>query len=102
MTAAWTTIAALAVATAAIKGIGPVALGGRDLPPLALRLITYVAPALLGALVVVETFGRGKDLALDARAVGLAAAAAALAARLSVLWVVGVAAATAALVRAIS
>jgi branched-subunit amino acid transport protein len=98
----WITIAGLAVSTAAIKGVGPVVLGGRDLPAWALNLIALVAPALLGALVVVETFGKGKDLVIDARAAGVAAAAAVLAARLSVLWAVGAAAATAALVRAIA
>jgi branched-subunit amino acid transport protein len=102
MSTTWTTIVALALATAAIKGAGPVALGGRELPPWATRLIAYVAPALLGALVIVETFGRHKDLVVDARAAGLAAAAAVLAARLSVLWAVGAAAATAALVRLVS
>ena len=102
MSTAWTTIAALAVATAAIKGVGPVVLGGRELPPWALNLISFTAPALLGALVVVETFGKHKDLVLDARAAGLAAAAAMLAARLSVLWAVGAAAGAAALVRLVS
>jgi hypothetical protein len=98
---AWVTIVALALATAAIKAAGPVALGGRELPAWALRVIALLAPALLGGLVVVETFGRHKDLVIDARAAGLAAAAAALAARLSVLWAVGAAALAAALVRAI-
>ena len=102
MSAAWTTIAGLAVVTAAIKGLGPVLLGGRELPTWALSLISLVAPALLGALVVVETFGKGKDLVLDARAAGLAAAAVVLAMRLSVLWAVGAAAAAAALVRALA
>ena len=101
MSATWATIAGLAVATAAIKAAGPVALGGRDLPEWAIRLIALVAPALLGALVVVETFGKGKDLVIDARLAGVAAAAAVLAARLSVLWAVGAAAVVAALVRAI-
>jgi branched-subunit amino acid transport protein len=101
MSPAWTTIAALAVATAAIKGAGPVVLGGRDLPPWAVRLISYAAPALLGALVAVETFGREKELVLDARAAGLLAAAAMLAARLSVIWVGLAAALAAALVRLI-
>ena len=102
MSAAWTTIAGLAVATAAIKGFGPVAVGGRELPEWSLRIIALVAPALLGALVVVETFGKGKDLVVDARVAGLAAAAAVLAARLSVLWAVGAAAVVTALVRAVS
>jgi branched-subunit amino acid transport protein len=98
----WTTILALAVATAAIKAAGPLALGGRDLPAWALRLIALLAPALLGALVVVETFGREKEIVLDARAAGVAAAAVVVAARLSVLWAVGAAALTTALVRALS
>jgi branched-subunit amino acid transport protein len=102
MSTAWTTIAALAVATAAIKGAGPVALGGRDLPPLAVRLISFAAPALLGALVAVETFGRDKELVLDARVAGLIAAAAVLAARLSVIWVGAAAALAAAITRLLS
>ncbi len=102
MSATWTTIAGLAVATAAIKAAGPVALGGRELPEWALRLIALVAPALLGALVVVETFGKEKDLVIDARLAGILAAAAILAMRLSVLWAVGAAAVAAALVRAIA
>jgi branched-subunit amino acid transport protein len=102
MSATWITIAGLAVSTAAIKGTGPVLLGGRDLPAWALRLIALVAPALLGALVVVETFGTGKDLVIDARLAGMAAAAAVLAARRSVLWAVGAAALITALVRALS
>jgi branched-subunit amino acid transport protein len=102
MSATWATIAGLAVTTAAIKAAGPVALGGRELPEWALRLISLVAPALLGALVVVETFGKGKDLVIDARVAGVAAAALVLAARLSVLWAVGAAAVVAALVRALT
>jgi branched-subunit amino acid transport protein len=102
MSATWTTIACLAVSTAAIKAAGPVALGGRDLPQWALRLIALVAPALLGALVVVETFGKHKEIVLDARAAGVAAAAAVLAARRSVLWAVGAAAVVAALIRGLT
>jgi branched-subunit amino acid transport protein len=102
MSAAWATIGGLALATFVIKASGPVLLGGRELPGWALRLIAVVAPALLGALVVVETFAKDKALVLDARAAGLLAAGAMLAARLSVLWAVGAAAAAAALVRAIT
>ena len=101
MTATWTTIGMLTVVTAAMKGTGPLLLGGRELPEWAVRLITLTAPALLGALVVVETFGKGKDLVIDARLAGVLAAAAVLAARLSVLWAVGAAALVAALVRAL-
>ena len=99
MSPAWTTIAGLALVTFAIKAAGPVALGGRELPPWAVRLIALLAPALLSALVVVETFGDHKDLVIDARAAGLAAAAVAIAARLSVVCVGAIAALAAALVR---
>lgn len=102
MSPAWTTIAALAAATAAIKASGPIVLGNRDLPEWARRVIRLLAPALLAAFVVVETFGHGKELVVDARLAGMLAAAAALAARLSILWAVGVAALAAALVRLIS
>ena len=101
MSAAWTTIGVLTLATAVMKGTGPVLLGGRELPGWAVRLISLVAPALLGALVVVETLGDGKDLTIDARVAGIAAALLVLAARLSVLWAVGAAAAVATLVRLI-
>ena len=58
--------------------------------------------ALLAALVVVQTFSAGRSLALDARAAGLLAAAVALALRAPFLVLVVVAAATAALVRALA
>jgi hypothetical protein len=58
--------------------------------------------ALLAALVVVQTFTTGRSLTLDARAAGLLAAAVALALRAPFLVLVVVAAATAALVRALT
>ena len=99
---AWVTIGGLAAATAVIKASGPVILGGRELPPWAMRLIGLTAPALLAALVVVETFGDGRSLVVDARAAGVSAAAVAVLARRSLVFVIGVAAVTAALVRAVS
>jgi branched-subunit amino acid transport protein len=99
---AWTTIAALAAGTVAIKSMGPVALGGRTLPSRLNGVIMLLAPALLAALVAVETFGSGHRLVLDARAAGLLAAAAALAARRSVMFVVVVAAVATALTRALA
>jgi branched-subunit amino acid transport protein len=97
----WIAIIALTVISFAIKAVGPVALGGRDLPQWAARLIALVPAALLPALVVVETFAHGKDLVLDARAAGLAAAMAVLALRGSVLVVLLAAAAVTAGVRAL-
>jgi uncharacterized membrane protein len=101
MTAVWVTIALLAVGTVAIKASGPVALGGRDLPPRLNGVVARLAPALLSALVVVETFGRGHHLAVGDSAVGLAAAAVALAFKLPMVVVVIVAAAVTAVVRAV-
>ena len=61
----WVTIALLTIGTVAIKAAGPVALGGRDLPPRLNGVVARLAPALLAALVVVETFGRDKALGID-------------------------------------
>jgi hypothetical protein len=96
--ATWSTIAGLALATAVIKAFGPVIFGGRELPRLIARTIPLLAPALLAALVIVETFsGSGRSITLDARAAGLAAAGVALALRAPLLIVVlGAAVATAA------
>jgi uncharacterized membrane protein len=102
MTEVWITIAALCVGTAIIKASGPLAVGGRDLPPRASAVVARLAPSLLAALVVVDTFGgTDRTLSVDATAVGLAAAAAALLARLPMIAVVVIAAATTAAARAL-
>ena len=69
MTGVWVTIAALALATAALKLAGPLALGGRPMPANVLNVVELLASALLAALVVVETFGKGRSLTLDAQVV---------------------------------
>jgi branched-subunit amino acid transport protein len=105
MTAAWITVAGLAVGTAAIKAFGPLVFGGRQLPTLLARVIPLLAPALLAALVISETFGgtgsHPRSLVLDARAGGLVVAGVALWLRAPLYVVVVAAAATAALLRAI-
>jgi Branched-chain amino acid transport protein (AzlD) len=85
------------------RAAGPVLLGGRDLPRRALETIALLAPALLTALVVVETVAapEGGAMELDARVVGVGAAAAALVAGASTLPVVALAALATALTRAI-
>ncbi len=100
MTTLWITIVAVALASAAIKAAGPMLIGGRELPPRATAIIALLAPALLAALVVTETFGEDRHLVLDEKAVGVAVAAIALALRASVLLAVALAAATIALARA--
>ncbi len=100
MTALWITIAAVALASAAIKAAGPVLVGGRELPGSAVAVIALLAPALLSALVITETFGENGHLVLDERAVGVAVAGVALALRAPVVVAIALAAGTTALVRA--
>ena len=102
MTAVWITIGGLVVTTVAIKAAGPVLVGGRELPPAAAGVIALLAPALLTALILTDTFVTDKDLVLDARAAGLACAAVALALRAPMLVTVMVAAAGAAAVHALT
>ena len=98
----WIVIGVMTVVCFAIKAVGPVALGGREMPRWAERLIVLLPAALLSALVVVQTFADGKALVLDARAAGLGAAMIAVALRASILVVLLVAAVTTAGLRALS
>ena len=99
MTGIWVMIATLALATAALKLAGPLALGGRPLPARALGIVELLASALLAALVVVETFGKGRSLVLDARVLGVTFAVIALWRRAPMIVVVVGAAAVTALAR---
>ncbi|MFL5843029.1 MAG: AzlD domain-containing protein [Thermoleophilaceae bacterium] len=99
----WVTIAALTVATAAIKAAGPALVGGRELPVAVMRVIALFAPALLAALIVTETFGGpGPSITLDERAAGLAAAAGVLLTTRSLIGAVVAAAAATALLRLVT
>lgn len=98
--ALWAAIVGAALASAAIKAAGPVLLGGRDLPPLVVALVAMLAPALLTALVVSETFGEEGQLVVDERAIGVAVAGVALALRAPMLLAVALAVAATALARA--
>lgn len=92
----------MAALTFAIKGAGPALVGGRELPVPVLRVIAFLAPALLAALIVVETFSGGdKTLTVDARAAGLAVAAVILSTTESLVGAVVGAAGATALVRLI-
>ena len=99
MTDAWLVVAAIGIGTIVIKAAGPVLLGGRPLPPRVSGVVALLAPALLAALVATATLGTGQQLVIDARVIGLAAAAVALLLRAPVLLVVFVAAAAAAVAR---
>ncbi len=101
MSTAWWLVALVGVATIAIKGAGPVLLGGKPLPPRIGRIIGLLAPALLAALVAISTFGGDRALVLDERAVGVGAAAIAVALKAPPLLVVVVAAVVTAVTRAL-
>jgi branched chain amino acid efflux pump len=102
MSTAWIAILLLAAGTVLIKTVGPVTLGGEALPPRLEGVVARVAPSLLAALVVVDTFGTTeRTLVIDETAAGLAAAGVALALRLPMFVVVMVAAVVTALLRAI-
>ena len=70
----WWAVLALAAGTYAAKAAGPIALGGRTVPPPLQRLLTLLSVTLLAGLVAISTFGEGRGLALDARAAGLGVA----------------------------
>ena len=98
---AWWMVAIIGGATIAIKGAGPVLLGGKPLPPRIGRIIGLLAPALLAALVAISTFGDERALVLDERALGVGAAAVAVAFKAPPLVVVIVAAVVTATARAL-
>jgi len=99
VTEVWTVVALSGIGSIALKAAGPVLLGGRPLPERVDAIVRLLGPALLGALVAIGTFADGQDLVLDARIVGVAAAAIAVAMRAPALLVVIVAAVVTAAVR---
>jgi branched-subunit amino acid transport protein len=102
MSAAWAAVLAVGAGTIVLKAVGPVGVSGRQLPPRVTELLEVVAPAILAALVVTETFASGRSLVLDARLAGLAAGIVAVLLR-APLWVVVIVGALAtALVRLVS
>ena len=71
--AIWLVSALCAAVTAVIKGAGPVALGGRELPAWFSGVITLMAPALLAALVAVAAFSDHEEWAIGADTAGVLA-----------------------------
>jgi branched-subunit amino acid transport protein len=93
-------IAGCCAITAAIKAIGPVALGGRELPTWFTSVVILLSPALLAALVATQAFAEGDNLALEADTVGVAAGGLVFWLSRSIVACVVIAAAVTALVRA--
>ena len=111
MSDVWLAVVVVGAATVAFKAVGPVALGGRPLPRRVGAVVELLPPSVLAALVVTQALGGDRELVLDERLAGLAAAAVALAIRvphrggvvfrLPLIAVVSLAAAVTALVRAL-
>jgi branched-subunit amino acid transport protein len=99
MSDAWIIVLAVGMGTIVIKAAGPVLLGGRPLPEHLQGVVALLAPALLAALVATAALGSGQDLVLDARIIGLGAAAVAILLRAPILVVVIAAAAAASVAR---
>jgi branched-subunit amino acid transport protein len=101
MTDVWLAVAVVGAATIAFKAMGPVLLGGRTLPRRLAGPIELLAPAVLAALVVTQLVGGDRELVLDERLAGIAAAAVAIVLRAPILAVVTAAAIVTALARAL-
>ena len=95
----WVALLGLAAAAYAMKAIGPVVLGRRQLPPAALETLGMLSIPLLAALVAVQTFGGDHRLVLDARVPAMAVAAVLVWRRAPFPLVLAAAAVTAALLR---
>lgn len=96
----WTILLTLCAVSYALKALGPVLAGGRELGPRTRRTLDLVAVPLLAALILVGTAGGDHRLVIDARLPALVVAAVLVAKRAPFLVVVLAAAATAALLRA--
>jgi branched-subunit amino acid transport protein len=66
-------IAGCALVTFAIKAVGPVALGGRELPDWFTGVVVLLAPALMTALVVTHALADGRHWKVGADTVGVVA-----------------------------
>jgi branched-subunit amino acid transport protein len=99
MSAAWIVVIAVGAATVASKAAGPVLVGRRQLPPKLQSCIDLLAPVMLIALVVTQTFGGDEEIHVDARVVGVGAALIAIALRAPVIVAMAVAALVTALLR---
>ena len=95
----WIALVATALAVYAMKAVGPVLAGERELPGRAAQVLDLVAVPLLAGLVAVQTLDGGQRIVIDARVPALLVAAVLVWRRAPFLVVVLAASATAALLR---
>ena len=94
MSGAWVVVAVVGIATIAFKAAGPVLIGRRALPPTIQSLVDLLAPLMLVALVVTQTFGGDEEITVDARVAGVGAALVAIVLRAHVIVAMAIAAPT--------
>lgn len=99
MTDVWLVVAVVGLATVAFKAAGPVLVGRRELPPRLQACVELLAPVMLTALVVTQTFGGDEEVQIDARVVGVGAAAIAIVLRAHIIVAMAIAALVTALLR---
>ncbi|WP_229022809.1 AzlD domain-containing protein [Actinomarinicola tropica] len=98
----WWTVGVMAVGAYAFKAIGLFAFDARPPSPKVLEALRLLPPALLGALIVVQTVATGEQLVVDARLAGVLAGGYAAWRKAPFVVVLVVAAAVTAGVRALS
>lgn len=99
MSAAWIVVIVVGAFTAVFKAAGPVFLGRRQLPARVDAVVVLIAPVMLTALVVTQTFGGDQEIVVDARVPGVAAAAVAIWRGAPIVLAMAIAAIVTALVR---
>jgi branched chain amino acid efflux pump len=99
MSGVWIVVAVVGITTIVFKAAGPVVIGRRELPPRVQAVVELLAPVMLIALVVTQTFGGDQEIHVDARVVGVGAAAVAIALRAHIIVAMAIAALVTALVR---
>jgi len=99
MTDVWIVVVVVGAVTVLFKASGPALLGRRTLPTRMQAVVELLAPVMLTALVVTQTFGGDGELSFDARIPGVAAAAVAIWRRVPLVGAMAVAALVTAFVR---
>lgn len=99
MSDAWIVVIVLGAVTVLFKAAGPVFLGRRQLPARVDAVVLLIAPVMLTALVVTQTFGGDDGITVDARVPGVAAAALAIWRGVSIVPAMAIAATVTALIR---
>lgn len=98
----WIVVIVVAACTLVFKAAGPVFLGHRQLPPRVDPVVALVAPVMLTALVVLQTFGGDEEIVVDERVPGVAAAGVAIWKGAGVVPAMAIAAVVTASLRALS